>query len=84
MDQGLIHPLTVLKDSAQSFGSYAPENSDGRFVGPLTATEALNLSRVEICAASGELPNADCPQCAHTWVIPANRRSASARCTASW
>lgn len=44
-DQGLIHPLTVLKDSAQSFGSYAPENSDGRFVGPLTATEALNRSR---------------------------------------
>lgn len=45
MDQRLIHPLTVLKDSAQSFGSYTPENFDGRFIGPLTATEALNRSR---------------------------------------
>ena len=45
IDQGLIHPLTVLKDSAQSFGSYTPENFDGRFVGPLTATDALNRSR---------------------------------------
>jgi penicillin-binding protein 1C len=41
----LIHPLTVLKDSAQSFGAYTPENADGRFVGPLIATEALNRSR---------------------------------------
>jgi len=45
IDQGLIHPLTVLKDSAQSFGAYTPENADGRFVGPLIATEALNRSR---------------------------------------
>jgi penicillin-binding protein 1C len=45
MDQGLIHPLTVLKDSAQSFGAYTPENFDGSFVGPLTATEALIRSR---------------------------------------
>lgn len=45
IDQGLIHPLTVLKDSMQSFGAYTPENSDGRFIGPLTATEALNRSR---------------------------------------
>jgi len=45
IDQGLIHPLTVLKDSTQSFGAYTPENFDGRFIGPLTATEALNRSR---------------------------------------
>ena len=45
IDQGLIHPLTVLKDGAQSFGGYTPENFDGRFIGPLTATEALNRSR---------------------------------------
>ncbi len=45
IDQGQIHPLTVLKDSAQSFGSYTPENFDGRFIGPLTATDALNRSR---------------------------------------
>ena len=45
IDQGMIHPLTVLKDGAQSFGSFTPENFDGRFIGPLTATEALNRSR---------------------------------------
>ena len=45
IDQGLMHPLTVLKDSTQSFGAYTPENFDGRFIGPLTATEALNRSR---------------------------------------
>jgi len=45
LDQGLIHPLTVLKDSRQSFGGYTPENFDGRFAGPVTATDALNRSR---------------------------------------
>ncbi|MES2885104.1 MAG: penicillin-binding protein 1C [Pseudomonadota bacterium] len=28
------------------------------------------LARVEVCAASGDLPNADCPQRATTWFIP--------------
>jgi penicillin-binding protein 1C len=45
IDQGLIHPLTVLKDAPTSFGPYSPENFDGRFVGPITATEALARSR---------------------------------------
>ena len=45
IDQGLIHPLTVLKDAPTSFGAFSPENFDGRFVGPLTATEALVRSR---------------------------------------
>jgi penicillin-binding protein 1C len=29
-----------------------------------------NLARVEVCAASGDLPNADCPRTARTWFIP--------------
>ncbi|MBL6751436.1 MAG: penicillin-binding protein 1C, partial [Nevskia sp.] len=29
-----------------------------------------NLVRVTVCAASGDLPNADCPQTASTWFIP--------------
>jgi penicillin-binding protein 1C len=29
-----------------------------------------NLARVEVCAASGDLPNADCPQRASTWFMP--------------
>jgi penicillin-binding protein 1C len=28
------------------------------------------LARVEVCSASGELPNADCPQTTTTWYIP--------------
>jgi len=45
MDQGLIHPLTVLKDAPTSFGPYSPDNFDGRFVGPISATDALIRSR---------------------------------------
>lgn len=45
IDQGLIHPLTVLKDAPTAFGPFRPENFDGRFVGPVTATDALVRSR---------------------------------------
>lgn len=45
IDQGLIHPATVLKDVPRSFGSYNPENFDYDFVGPITAKDALILSR---------------------------------------
>lgn len=45
LDQGLIHPATVLKDVPQHFGSYSPDNFDYQFVGPVSATEALILSR---------------------------------------
>lgn len=56
IDQGLIHPLTVLKDAPTSFGPYSPENFDGRFVGPITATEALTRSRnVPAVALSAQL-----------------------------
>ena len=56
IDQGLIHPLTMLKDAPTSFGAYSPENFDGRFVGPLSATEALIRSRnVPAVALSAQL-----------------------------
>lgn len=45
IDQGLIHPGTVLKDVPHSFGSYNPENFDNDFVGPVNAKDALILSR---------------------------------------
>lgn len=45
MDQGLIHPLTVLKDAPASFGPFSPENFDGSFAGPITARDALIRSR---------------------------------------
>ena len=41
----MLHPLTILKDVPSTFGSYAPENFDLRFMGPLPATQALNYSR---------------------------------------
>lgn len=44
-DQGVLHPQTVLRDIPTAFGPFTPENFDGRFLGPITATEALNRSR---------------------------------------
>ncbi len=56
IDEGLIHPRTVLKDAPASFGPFSPENFDGRFVGPITATEALIRSRnVPAVALSAQL-----------------------------
>lgn len=45
LDQGLIHPMTLLMDSPRSFGGYDPENFDKGFRGPLPAHEALKASR---------------------------------------
>lgn len=45
MDQGIIHPHSILKDAPTAFGPFQPENFDGRFVGPVTATDALIRSR---------------------------------------
>ncbi len=45
IDQGLIHPDTVLKDVPHSFGHYTPDNFDYDFMGPIHAKDALVLSR---------------------------------------
>lgn len=45
IDQGLIHPNTVLKDVPHSFNGYNPENFDYDFMGPIKAKDALVLSR---------------------------------------
>ena len=45
IDQGIIHPLTMLADAPRRFGGYNPENFDGEFAGPIKATEALARSR---------------------------------------
>ncbi len=44
-DQGVLIPATVLRDVPSAFGPYHPENFDGRFEGPITATQALIRSR---------------------------------------
>ncbi len=45
LDQGLVHPRTVLADTPTSFGTFNPENFDGRFIGPVTVQDALVRSR---------------------------------------
>jgi penicillin-binding protein 1C len=45
LEQGLIHPRTLLYDTPRSFKGYDPENADQEFKGPLFATEALQQSR---------------------------------------
>lgn len=45
IDQGILHPLTILWDIPKQFGGYTPENFDYQFLGPITATDALIKSR---------------------------------------
>jgi len=45
IDQGVLHPRTVLRDVPTAFGPFSPENFDGRFLGPVNATDALIRSR---------------------------------------
>ena len=45
MDQGLIHPNSLLKDTPYKLQAYTPENYDRVFLGPITATKALISSR---------------------------------------
>lgn len=56
LDQGLLHPMTVLKDAPTAFGPFSPENFDGRFAGPITVHDALIRSRnVPAVATSARL-----------------------------
>src|SRR6266496_3908971 len=45
LEQGLIHPLSILVDAPRSFGEYNPENFDREFLGPIRACDALARSR---------------------------------------
>ena len=45
IDEGLIHPMTLLKDSPTRFGGFTPENYDKKFRGPILARDALIESR---------------------------------------
>jgi penicillin-binding protein 1C len=58
IDQGLIHPLTMLKDAPMSFGAYNPENFDNEFTGPVSARDALIRSRnIPAVAIASQLTN---------------------------
>jgi penicillin-binding protein 1C len=45
LDEGLIHPNSLLKDAPTSFAGYDPENFDHEFAGPIRARDALIQSR---------------------------------------
>lgn len=56
IDQGLITPDTLLKDMPLRVGEYQPENFEGDYFGPLSATEALVRSRnIPAVALSAQL-----------------------------
>lgn len=60
LDQGVLHPMTMLKDAPTSFGVFSPENFDGRFVGPISAQDALIRSRnVPAVAVAAKLSRPD-------------------------
>jgi penicillin-binding protein 1C len=44
-DQGIIHPASLMTDAPTAYGTYAPENYDRAFEGPLSASDALVRSR---------------------------------------
>ncbi len=45
MQEGLIHPQSLVRDGKLSFADYSPENFDRQFAGPIPAAEALFRSR---------------------------------------
>ena len=55
--QGLIHPLSILRMRRRSFGGYNPENFDREFAGPIRATDALARSRnIPAITLASQLP----------------------------
>ncbi|HAW94383.1 MULTISPECIES: penicillin-binding protein 1C [unclassified Arsukibacterium] len=71
LQQGLIHPKSLLTDLPRRYGSFNPENFDRQFVGPLPATMALinsrNLPAVQLQA---QLQQPDFYQWLHTAGVP--------------
>lgn len=45
LDNGLIHPMTLLEDAPRRYAAYTPENFDRGFMGPVFARDALIHSR---------------------------------------
>ncbi|MDR1443991.1 MAG: penicillin-binding protein 1C, partial [Treponema sp.] len=60
MEQGLIHPETMLKDSPRGFSEYTPDNYQGAFKGPVKAWFALVDSRnIPAVQLAGSIHNPD-------------------------
>ncbi|MBO4369079.1 MAG: penicillin-binding protein 1C, partial [Desulfovibrio sp.] len=60
LEQGFIHPRSILADTPQSFQGYDPENFDRTFKGPIPAEYALRSSRnLPAIALAQKLRNPD-------------------------
>ena len=60
LEQGIIHPQSLMADSPRSFAGYDPENFDKNFRGPLSAAAALRASRnVPALSLAARLANPD-------------------------
>lgn len=60
LDQGVLHPNTILRDVPTQFGAYSPENFDLKFLGPISTTKALNTSRnIPAVTVATQLKNPD-------------------------
>jgi len=57
LDEGLIHPASLLVDLPRRYEGFNPENADLDFKGPMTATDALassrNIPAVELLSTLG-------------------------------
>lgn len=57
MDEGLIHPETLIEDRPAAFGRWQPQNFDNRFRGTVTIrqalVESLNIPVVRVAEALG-------------------------------
>ncbi len=45
LDEGIIHPRSLLKDAPIRYAGFTPENYDQQFLGPVSARDALIKSR---------------------------------------
>lgn len=45
IDEGKIHPMSIMRDIPKNYGFYTPENFERNFMGLVNATDALILSR---------------------------------------
>ena len=60
LQQGLIHPLSILKDARVHFGGYNPDNFGNDFEGPIRAVDALVKSRnVPAVILTGQVKHPD-------------------------
>lgn len=60
LQEGLIHPMTLMKDAPARYGAWSPENFDHGFMGPILARDALVYSRnVPAVALAARLSHPD-------------------------